>query len=104
LLWRVLVLAVQLYLTADYCDPLVPGVFSFDNPDSFFVESTEARPAMPVLASPVMRALLPVREVLEPVARRVTATAPPHARLDRYASRAYVAVSPPPAPESSDDH
>jgi hypothetical protein len=104
LLWRVLALAVQLYLTADYCDPLVPGVFSFDNPDSFFVESTEARQAMPVLASPVMRAVLPVREVFEPVARRVIAAAPPRARLDRYAPRAYVAVSPPPAPESSDSH
>jgi hypothetical protein len=104
LLWRILVLAVQLYLTADYCDPLVPGVFSFDNTASFFVESTEARPAIPVLASPVMRALLPVREVLEPVARRMIAAATPRARLDRYALRAYVAVSPPPAPESSDDH
>ena len=104
MLWRILVLAVQLYLTADYCDPLVPGVFSFDNTDSFFVESTEARPAMPVLASPVMRAVLPVREVLDPVVRRGITTAPPRARLDRYAPRAYVAVSPPPAPESSDDH
>ena len=97
-------MAVQLYLTADYCDPLVPGVFSFDNSASFFVESTEARPAMPALASPVMRAGLPVREVLEPVARRVITSAPPRGRLDRYAPRAYVAVSPPPAPESSDDH
>jgi hypothetical protein len=104
LLWRVLALAVQLYLTADYCDPLVPGVFWFDNPDSFFVESTEARPAMPVLASPAMLAVLPVREVFEPVARRVTATAPRRARLHRHSPRAYVAVSPPPAPESSDDH
>ena len=104
MLWRVLVLAVQLYLTADYCDPLVPGVFSFDNTDSFFVESTEARPAMPVLASPAMLAVLPVREVIEPVARRVTATAPHRGRLLRYSPRSYVAVSPPPAPESSDDH
>jgi len=104
LLWRILVLAVQLYLTADYCDPLVPGVFSFDNGASFFVESTEARPAMPALASPGMRAVLPVREVLAPVARRVIAAAPPRARLDRYAPRAYVAASPPSAPESPDDH
>jgi hypothetical protein len=59
---------------------------------------------MPALASPVMRAVLPVREVLEPIARRVIAAAPPHARLDRYAPRAYVAVSPLAAPESSDDH
>lgn len=87
MLWRVLVLAVQLYLTADYCDPLVPGVFSFDNTDSFFVESTEVRPVMPVMASPVLRAVLPVREVLEPVARRVIASVPPRARLERYASR-----------------
>src|SRR5437660_1058279 len=32
---RVLVLAVLLYLTADYCDPLVPGVFWFDTESSF---------------------------------------------------------------------
>jgi hypothetical protein len=101
-LWRVLVLAVQLYLTADYCDPLVPGVFSFDNTDSFFVESTAAR-SMPVMASPVLRAL-PVREALEPIARSMIASVPPRARLERDASRSYVRVSPPPAPESSDDH
>ena len=70
MLWRILVLAVQLYLTADYCDPLVPGVFSFDNTDSFFVESTEARPAMPSVAYTPMRAVLPAREVLEPLAGR----------------------------------
>jgi hypothetical protein len=84
-------------------DPAVPGVFSCDNTDSFFVESTEARPAMSVMASPVLRAL-PVREILEPIARRVIASVPPRARLERDVSRSYVAVSPPPAPESSDDH
>ncbi len=104
MLWRVLALVVQLYLTADYCDPLVPGVFSFDNPDSFFVESTAARPAMPVLASPAMLAVPPVREVVEPVARRMTATAPLRARPHRHSPRSYVAVSPRSAPESSDDH
>ena len=104
MLWRVLVLAVQLYLTADYCDPLVPGVFSFDNSDSFFVESTEARPAMPILGYPAMRAVLPVRDVLEPVAPRVLATAPPRARLDRYSPRSFVSLSPSSAPESSEDH
>jgi hypothetical protein len=103
-LWRVLVLAVQLYLTADYCDPLVPGVFSFDNTDSFFVESTEAKPVMPVLAYPVMRTVLPVREVLEPSIPRMIATAPPRARLDRYSPRAYLAVSPSSAPEAPEDH
>jgi len=101
-LWRLLVLAVQLYLTADYCDPLVPGVFWFDNTDSYFVESTEARPAMPFVAYSPMRAVLPAREVLEPPAPRVSA--PPRERLHRYPPRAYVTVARSPAPESSDDH
>jgi len=103
-LWRILVLAVQLYLTADYCDPLVPGVFSFDNTDSFFVESTEARPAMPSVAYSPMRAVLPAREVLEPLAPRVSAGAPPRERLHRYPPRSYVTVARSAAPESSDDH
>ena len=72
MLRRLLVLAVQLYLTADYCDPSVPGVFFFES-DSYFVESIEAKPAMPVLASPAMRGVLPVREVLEPPTPHATA-------------------------------
>jgi len=100
LLRRILVLAVLSYLTADYCDPSVPGVFWFGT-ESFFVESTEARPAMPVLASPAMRVLLPDRDVLEPLAPRMVAAAPPRVRVVR---RSYTAVSPPSAPESSDDH
>jgi hypothetical protein len=39
LLRRLLVVLVQLYLTADYCDPSVPGVFFFET-DSYFVDST----------------------------------------------------------------
>jgi len=98
-----LVLALQLYLTVDYCDPLVPGVFSFDT-ESFFVESTQPRPAMPVLADPAMRAVLPARVVVEPIRPRAVTSAPPRARIDRYASRSVGAVSPPSAPESSEDH
>jgi len=49
LLRQILVIVVQVYLTVDYCDPLVPGVFSFET-DSFFVDSIEARPAMPALS------------------------------------------------------
>jgi hypothetical protein len=100
---RILVLAVLLYLTADYCDPLVPGVFCFDT-ESFFVESTQPRTAMPVLADPAMRAMLPTRVVLEPIRPRAATSAPPRARIERYASRSVVAVSPPSAPESSEDH
>ena len=101
---RILVLAVLLYLTADYSDPMVAGVFWFENPDSFFVESTQARPAMPVLAYPAMSAVLPVRELLEPIASGMLVTAPSQPRPDRYSPRSFVAVSPPAAPESSDDH
>ena len=101
---RILVLAVLLYLTADYSDPMVAGVFWFENPDSFFVESTQARPAMPVLAYPAMSAVLPVRELLEPIASGMLVTAPSQPRPDRYLPRSFVAVSPPAAPESSDDH
>ena len=66
MLRRILVLVIQRYLTADYCDPSVPGVVFFEA-DSFFVESTETRPAMPILAYPATRAVLPAREVLEPI-------------------------------------
>ena len=103
MLRRILVVAVLLYLTADYCDPSVPGVFWFGT-ESFFVESTEARPALPVLASPAMRALLPDREVLEPIAPRMVAASPPRARVARQSPRSYISVSPSSAPESSDDH
>jgi len=103
LLRRVLVLAVLTYLTADYCDPLVPGVFWFDT-ETYFMESTEARPAMPDLTDPAMRAVLPGREVLEPITARVIAAAPPTARVVRHSPRSRAALSPSSAPESSDDH
>ena len=103
MLRRLLVLAVQLYLTADYCDPSVPGVFFFES-DSYFVESIEARPAMPVLASPAMRGVLPVREVLEPPTLRATATARASVPLGRYSPRSYVVASSPAAPETSEEH
>lgn len=100
---RLLVLAVLLYLIADYSDPSVPGVFWLCT-ETYFVDSTEARPAMPVLTSPAVRAALPRREVLESIAPRARVTAPPPARIDRRAPRSYLALAPPPAPESSDDH
>lgn len=103
MLRRVLVLAVLLYLTADYSDPSVPGVFWLDT-ETYFVDSTEARPAMPVLTSPAVRAALPGRAVLEPITPRARVTASPPGRVDRRSPRSYAALSPPPAPESSDDH
>ena len=103
MLWRVLVLAVQLYLTADYCDPTAPGVFSFDI-ESLFLDSTEARPVMPDLVAPAMRVVLPGRDVLEPMPYRTIAAPAPRPRAVRHTPRAYAARSPPPAPESSEDH
>jgi hypothetical protein len=103
LLRRVLGLAVLLYLTADYCDPSEPGVFWLGT-DSYFLDSTEARTAMPILASPAPYAALPGREVLEPITPRVRVTAPLPARVERHSPHRYAALSPPPAPESSDDH
>jgi hypothetical protein len=100
---RLLVLAVLFYLIADYSDPSVPGVFWLYT-ETYFVDSTEARPAMPVLTSPAVRAAPPRREVLESITPRARATAPPPARVDRRAPRSYLALSPPPAPDSSDDH
>jgi len=48
--------------------------------------------------------VLPVRELLEPIASGMLVTAPSQPRPDRYSPRSFVAVSPPAAPESSDDH
>ena len=70
MLRRILVLVILSYLSADYCDPSVPGVFWFGT-ESFFVESTEARPAMPVLASPAIRAVLPPDRPLAVVRSRI---------------------------------
>ncbi len=103
MLRQILVLVVQVYLTADYCDPLVPGVFSFET-DSFFVNSIEAKPAMPTLISPAVGGALPVRELLAPFTPRVIATARPRVRLDRYSARSHIAASPPSAQGSSEDH
>jgi hypothetical protein len=101
---RILVLVVQLYLTADYCDPSVPGVFFFET-DSYFVDSVEAKPAMRVLTSPSMCAMLPARQLLEPpTTPRATTAARPSARLGPYSPRSYIVASPPTAPESSEDH
>ena len=103
MLRRILTLAVLVYLTADYSDPSVPGVFWFGT-ESFFVESTEARTAMPDLDAPSIRATLPARVVLEPITPGATVTQPPRVRVVRHSPRSYAAVSPAAAPESSDDH
>jgi hypothetical protein len=99
---RSILLALVLYLSADYCDPSMPGVFSFGT-ESFFVDSVESRSAV--------RAVLPVRTsplrahgIVAPL--RVPVPTPVHARADRgpYVPRAQVATSPPAAPGAAEDH
>ena len=103
MLRRLLVVLVQLYLTADYCDPSVPGVFFFET-DSYYVDSTEARPAMPQVASPVLSGMLPVRDVVEPPMPRAATTTRSAAPVRRYSPRSYVVASSPTHPKSSEDH
>jgi hypothetical protein len=99
LLRRVLVVLVQLYLTADYCDPSVPGVFFFET-----VDSTEARPAMPQVASPALSGVLPVRDVVEPPMPRVSTAPRPAVQVRRSSPRSYVVAFSPARPQSSEDH
>ncbi|HKQ65866.1 MAG TPA: hypothetical protein VJZ73_12705 [Methylomirabilota bacterium] len=102
MLRRLLVVLVQLYLTADYCDPSVPGVFFFEA-DSYFVDSTEARPAMPQVASPAVSGVLPVRDLVEPPMPRVSTASRAAAQIRRL-PRSYVVASSPARPQSSEDH
>jgi hypothetical protein len=55
---RAVVLAVCLYVTADYCDPSIRGVFRFAT-DSFFIESIRSAPvpdaSLPSSTSPLGR-------------------------------------------------
>jgi len=103
LLRRLLVFFVLLRLTADYCDPSVPGVFFFES-DSYFVDSIEAKTAMPALTSPALSGVLPVRAMLEAPTPRATAIVHPSGRRDRHSPRSHVLASPPTAPESSEEH
>jgi len=97
-----ILLALVLYLSADYCDPSIPGVFSFGT-GSFFVDSVESRSAARVVP-PVSTSALPGYGT---VTLRAPAPTPVvHARADRrpYVPRAHIVTSPPAAPGASEDH
>lgn len=99
---RTILLAVVLYLSADYCDPSIPGVFSFGT-ESFFVESVDSRSgARPVL--PVNIATLRARDTITPL--RALAPIPTHARTEHrpYAPRAQILIGPPATPAADEDH
>jgi len=99
---RTILLAVVLYLSADYCDPSIPGVFSFGT-ESFFVESVDSRSGVrPVL--PVNIATVRARHTITPL--RTLVPMPAHARAEHrpYAPRAHVLIAPPATPAADEDH
>jgi hypothetical protein len=102
--FRLLALAILLYITADFVDPMIPGVFSFDA-DQFFVDSVvqltpdavgEALPELGPSAS-------------ESSTRRASDQGPPiawsRAARVRHAPRSHLAHARAPSPPSrSEDH
>jgi hypothetical protein len=106
---RAVLLALVLYLGADYSDPSIPGVFSFGTA-AFFVESVDARSSTRAVLPPNGSPLRP-RDVVvasrPPVVRPVVpGSIPVHARAEHrpYAPRAHVVISPPAASAVAEDH
>lgn len=97
-----MLLALVLYLSADYCDPSIPGVFSFGT-QSFFVDGVESRSAARVV--PPVSASVP-RAYRTVTALRAPAPTPVHARADRrpYVPRAHIVTSPSAASGAAEDH
>jgi hypothetical protein len=94
--------ALVLYLSADYCDPSIPGVFSFGT-QSFFVDSVDSRSTARVVP-PVSTSALRGYRTVTPL--RAAAPTLVHARADRppYVPRAHIVTSPPGAPGAAEDH
>lgn len=105
---RAVLLALVLYLSADYCDPSIPGVFSFGT-EAFFVDSVDsrssARAALALGTSP-LRPRDTVTPLRAPVGMAMHASAAGHARAERqpYVPRAHVVTSSPAAPGAAEDH
>ena len=103
---RAVLLAVVLYLSADYCDPSVPGLFFFGT-ESFFVDSIDSRSASrPFILGNTSQVSVPDREVNTSL-RNSFATVRVPARGGRrlpYSARAQIIASSSAAPDSSEDH
>jgi hypothetical protein len=103
---RAILIAVVLYLTVDYCDPSLPGVFSFES-ESLYVDtikssSSELRPvvalAVPHLPAAIVETVTPHHaSAAAPTAQRRT---PRLTHLPRGALTPSLAVS----PGASEDH
>jgi hypothetical protein len=104
---RVVLLALVLYVSADYCDPSMPGVFSFGT-EAFFVDSVDSRSsgraALPLRTSP-LRPLDTVMLSQALLGNAVHASSRVQARAERqpYVPRD-VMTSSPAAPGAAEDH
>lgn len=93
-----------LYLTADYCDPSVPGVFFFDS-ESFFMESVEAKTPVSFAAPSRPASPLPVPRPVETPTIRSTALARASVVRAPYFPRMHLAASHPRSPvDPAEDH
>jgi hypothetical protein len=100
---RALTLVLLLYLTMDYCDPSVPGVFFFDS-EALFMESVQAKTPVSIAAPPRLASPLPARETLEKTIQSTTLARTPVVRTP-YFPRTYRSGSPPRSPvDSAEDH
>lgn len=105
---RAVLLALVLYVSADYCDPSIPGVFSFGT-ETFFVDSVDSRSSARA-ALPLSTSSLRPRDTVMPtqasLGTTVQASSPVPARAERqpYVPRSHVVTSSPAAPGAAEDH
>ena len=101
---RALALVLLLYLTMDYCDPSVPGVFFFDS-DALFMESVQTKTPVLVAARARLASPLPARATLEKTTIPSAALARTPVGRAPYFPRTYVPGSHPRSPvDSAEDH
>jgi hypothetical protein len=105
---RAVLIAVVLHLSGDYCDPSIPGVFSF-GAESFFVESVESRSSSRTvlpLSTSASRARDNVMPLRGSIALSLHVSAPVHVRAERqpYVPCAHAVESQPAAPSATEDH
>jgi hypothetical protein len=96
-------LAVLLYLMADYCDPSIRGVFFFGT-DSFFINGIKSV-SVPSAVPPSPTAQPATRDVITPL-RRAVAAARVEPRIERtaYPPRAQIIASPLASSGTTEDH
>jgi hypothetical protein len=101
---RAMIVAVQLYLMLDYCNPSTPGVFSF-GPQSFFIESIDVRADIPVHAIRPAPSPWAIRDTPDTPRTGFTPRFPHRLVVGPYSPRAHIVASSTRSPaDSSEDH